>query len=102
MIARLFYVICDRCAEQTEPATTAITARMASTKAGWSLVRDAISTLDYCPKCTGTPVVAAHTEITRLWVCPECEQGKHANCDGWAWDFDADEKTQCQCPAVHP
>lgn len=31
-------------------------------------------------------------------VCPECEQGKHVNCTGEAWDFDADEPTACQCP----
>lgn len=31
------------------------------------------------------------------WVCPECEQGKHRNCNGTAWDFDADELVPCGC-----
>jgi len=36
------------------------------------------------------------------WVCPECEQGKHRNCNGTAWDFDADELVPCGCPdAAH-
>jgi hypothetical protein len=33
----------------------------------------------------------------QAWVCPECVQGKHQNCDGQAWDFDADEPTGCGC-----
>lgn len=28
--------------------------------------------------------------------CPECRQGKHANCTGWALDAD-DEQTECGC-----
>lgn len=32
------------------------------------------------------------------WVCPECDQGKHRNCNGTAWDFDADELVACGCP----
>lgn len=35
------------------------------------------------------------------WVCPECEQGKHRNCNGTAWDFDADELVPCGCPKDH-
>lgn len=30
-------------------------------------------------------------------VCPECEQGKHGNCDGTAWDDNADAETECGC-----
>jgi len=30
-------------------------------------------------------------------VCPECEQGKHGNCDGDAWDFQRDERSGCAC-----
>lgn len=30
-------------------------------------------------------------------ICPECAAGKHPNCDGTAWDFDADELTTCAC-----
>ena len=28
---------------------------------------------------------------------PECRDGKHPNCDGQAWDDDADELTACRC-----
>jgi len=40
------------------------------------------------------------------WVpiqpCPECRQGKHSNCTGWALD-DRDEITQCPCQQLgHP
>jgi hypothetical protein len=31
-------------------------------------------------------------------VCPECRAGKHPNCDGTAWDDDADSLTGCSCP----
>lgn len=31
-----------------------------------------------------------------LW-CPECKNGKHQNCDGWALDS-ADELLPCRCP----
>lgn len=30
-------------------------------------------------------------------VCPECRNGKHPNCDGTAWDVDADAPTSCRC-----
>lgn len=30
-------------------------------------------------------------------TCPECDQGKHGNCDGTAWDFAEDEPTICCC-----
>lgn len=29
--------------------------------------------------------------------CPECRQGKHANCTGWALDPDTDELVDCPC-----
>jgi hypothetical protein len=32
-------------------------------------------------------------------ICPECAQGKHANCDGTAWDLTSDDYTICSCPA---
>jgi len=36
-------------------------------------------------------------------ICPECEVGKHGNCNGQAWDHDADARTICQCPdRSHP
>jgi hypothetical protein len=28
--------------------------------------------------------------------CPECEQGKHANCTGWALD-EQDREVECMC-----
>lgn len=31
-------------------------------------------------------------------VCPECQQGKHQNCEGQAWDPEADEPGPCACP----
>lgn len=33
-----------------------------------------------------------------LHFCPECSQGKHGNCDGTAWDNEADAPTACTCP----
>jgi hypothetical protein len=30
-------------------------------------------------------------------ACPDCEQGKHRNCDGGTWDNDADDFTVCPC-----
>lgn len=33
-----------------------------------------------------------------MFVCPECAQGKHRNCDGNAWDPSLDELTGCTCP----
>lgn len=36
-------------------------------------------------------------------ICPECAAGKHDNCDGTAWDTDADQSTRCACAAAdHP
>lgn len=32
--------------------------------------------------------------------CPECEQGKHPNCDGTTWDYAKDEPTACPCDAA--
>ena len=34
--------------------------------------------------------------------CPECRQGKHSNCTGWALN-DQDELVQCPCKQLgHP
>jgi len=30
-------------------------------------------------------------------ACPECEQGKHINCDGTAWDYEYDVPVRCAC-----
>ena len=30
-------------------------------------------------------------------VCVECEQGKHHNCNGAAWDYTHDDITECIC-----
>lgn len=29
--------------------------------------------------------------------CPECQQGKHVNCTGWALDEDTDDMVECGC-----
>lgn len=35
-------------------------------------------------------------------ACPECEQGKHDNCDGTSWDTDRDREAECPCSQSHP
>jgi hypothetical protein len=35
--------------------------------------------------------------MTAVRSCPDCEQGKHHNCDGRAWDNDADDFAPCPC-----
>jgi phage recombination protein Bet len=30
-------------------------------------------------------------------LCPECQQGKHQNCEGQAWDTETDEPVGCAC-----
>jgi hypothetical protein len=30
-------------------------------------------------------------------ICPECEQGKHGNCNSEAWDDVKDEPMPCIC-----
>jgi hypothetical protein len=30
-------------------------------------------------------------------ACPECRAGKHRNCDGTAWDVEADALVDCPC-----
>lgn len=34
------------------------------------------------------------------FICPECAQGKHGNCDGTAWDNQADVGVPCDCAEV--
>ena len=35
--------------------------------------------------------------------CPECQVGKHANCDGTTWDHETDGPAFCVCWAAgHP
>lgn len=31
-------------------------------------------------------------------INPECRDGKHANCDTWAWDIILDIRVLCECP----
>lgn len=33
-------------------------------------------------------------------ICPECRDGKHGNCTGWALDEQADEFGACACEHV--
>jgi hypothetical protein len=36
-------------------------------------------------------------------MCPECQQGKHQNCDGLTWDFEIDKLAHCDCEeGPHP
>lgn len=36
-------------------------------------------------------------------ICPECDQGKHVNCTGWAIDEETDRVIDCSCPLpAHP
>lgn len=35
--------------------------------------------------------------LTPASVCPECECGKHVNCDGTAWDDEHDCIGRCEC-----
>lgn len=36
-------------------------------------------------------------------TCPECRQGKHANCTGWVIDDQTDDVANCGCvDQVHP
>jgi recombination protein RecT len=36
-------------------------------------------------------------EVVTSPTCPECQQGKHQNCEGQAWDNDADGPVACAC-----
>ncbi|HEY8881917.1 MAG TPA: hypothetical protein VIM47_00805 [Dermatophilaceae bacterium] len=42
-------------------------------------------------------VVRAAKHLMTVRSCPDCEQGKHTNCTGEAWDNDADAPTVCPC-----
>lgn len=33
-------------------------------------------------------------------ACPECQAGKHDNCDGTTWDFEKDERAVCPCARI--
>jgi len=44
-----------------------------------------------------TEIVHAAKHLMDIRSCPDCEQGKHANCTGEAWDNDADAPTACPC-----
>jgi len=46
---------------------------------------------------TFAEVVRAAKHLMTVRSCPDCEQGKHANCTGEAWDNDADAPTVCPC-----
>jgi len=44
-----------------------------------------------------TELVRAAKHLMERRACPDCEQGKHRNCTGQAWDNDADAPTVCPC-----
>ena len=42
-------------------------------------------------------IVRAAKHLMTVRSCPDCEQGKHSNCTGEAWDNDTDAPTVCPC-----
>jgi hypothetical protein len=36
--------------------------------------------------------------VNALLFCHECSEAKHRNCDGTAWDNEADAQAPCTCP----
>lgn len=34
-------------------------------------------------------------------ICPECRDGKHNNCAGFAFHPVSDEQVDCACPTCH-
>lgn len=42
-------------------------------------------------------VVRAAKHLMTVRPCPDCEQGKHRNCTGEAWDNTKDAPTACPC-----
>jgi hypothetical protein len=42
-------------------------------------------------------IVRAAKRLMKIRACPDCEQGKHANCTGEAWDNNTDAPTVCPC-----
>lgn len=41
--------------------------------------------------------MAAGGKMTALVICPECRDGKHQNCIGYALDAATDIVGECQC-----
>lgn len=39
---------------------------------------------------------------TKPMIDPDCNDGKHHNCDGTAWDWDTDQPTYCRCTCHGP
>jgi hypothetical protein len=94
----LMAAVCDACGVHGPAATDLTAARVASTTAGWALSRVDGQVTDLCPRHVGRTPSAATYPPPPMWVCHECANEHHDECAGWAWDFNADEKTQCQCP----
>jgi len=42
-------------------------------------------------------IVRAAKRLMTVRSCPDCEQGKHRNCTGEAWDNDVDDFAPCPC-----
>lgn len=41
--------------------------------------------------------------MIKTWICPECKEGKHRNCNGVAYVDDHDQCIACQCTeGPHP
>jgi hypothetical protein len=48
----------------------------------------------------GTAVEWTELPASEVFPCPECEQGKHGNCDGTTWDDLLDQPAPCPCFCV--
>jgi hypothetical protein len=48
-------------------------------------------------KAAKTPPPEPASDATAVAICPECQQGKHQNCEGQAWDDAADAPGPCAC-----
>jgi hypothetical protein len=44
-----------------------------------------------------TEIVRAVKHLSSIRPCPDCEQGKHANCTGEAWCNEHDVPARCPC-----
>lgn len=58
-----------------------------------------VTDIDFQINLIVTPCPVIDLTIVQVGTpkCPECGDGKHGNCDGWAWDFDRDDVAPCPC-----
>jgi hypothetical protein len=53
--------------------------------------------MDAADRTAFAEVVRAAKHLMSIRDCPDCEQGKHQNCTGEAWDTEKDEPCVCPC-----